>query len=332
MLQCVERGQIGLDDPLTAVLPELKDKDILESISTDTNTLQMRPSTVPITARHLITHTSGLGYWFTHPLLMQWRSSTSGAQTKDSQILTKRFDYPLMFDPGEGWLYGSGLDWAGVAISRLNNNMGLEAYMVANMWKPLGLQAPFPSFHVEKEPDYAARLMGTAVRTPDGALKEDSGLAFCAHLDDDEGGQGLAMTMGDFVAVLGDLVADKPKLLKPETVNLMFEPQLASGSKGIEGLVQLRPAWDMVAGPVQNEDVNHGLGGLLVLKECGEIGQPKNVLCWGGSPNIVWWVCREHGVAGVLGTQLMPFGDGKVKEVVNAWKKDFWESRKAYED
>lgn len=46
--------------------------------------------------------------------------------------------------------------------------------------------------------------------------------------------------------------------------------------------------------------------------------------CWGGSPNIVWFFNRERGVAGFFGTQIEPFGDPLVKELVNSWKKDFW--------
>lgn len=89
-------------------------------------------------------------------------------------------------------------------------------------------------------------------------------------------------------------------------------------------LLQLRPAWDIVAGPVSGEHVNHGLGGLLIQEETPEIAQPKNLLCWGGSPNIVWFISKDRGVAGFFATQMSPFGDGIVKEVVNAWKKDFW--------
>lgn len=89
-------------------------------------------------------------------------------------------------------------------------------------------------------------------------------------------------------------------------------------------LLQLRPAWDMVAGPVKADEVNHGLGGLLVEGEAPEIGQPKNMLCWGGSSNIVWFICKDQGVAGFFATQSSPFGDDVVKDLVNAWKKDFW--------
>lgn len=320
LLQCVEAGLLGLDEPIDRVLPELKRKEILERV--DGSALTTRPSTTAITARHLLTHMSGLGLWFIHPLLMKWKTS---GHANESSRLTERFDYPLIFEPGQGWAYGVGLDWAGVAVSRLHGGITLEAYMTENIWKRVGRSAPYPTFHVSRHPEYEARLVRTAERVvPSGGLKPSSGKQFCAHLDDDEGGAGLSVTMADYVAVLQDLVSDSPRLLRPETVSIMFEPQLAAGSAAHDMLLQLRPAWDLVTGPIKGEHVNHGLGGVVLTGETPEIAQPKNILCWGGSPNVVWFMCRERGVAGFFATQLSPFGDATVKELVNAWKKDFW--------
>lgn len=220
LLQCVDNGLVGLDEPISRILPELAGKEILERV--EGSQLFTRPTTGEITARHLLTHMSGLGYWFINPLLMKWKAS--GAQ-KDSKKLTELFDYPLVFEPGEGWLYGNSLDWAGVAVSRLHDDVTLEDYMIENIWKRVGRSAPYPTFHLEKHPEYEARLMQAAERTPTGGLKASSGQGFCAHLDDDEGGAGLVVTMGDYVAVLQDLVSDAPKLLKPETISSMFEPR-----------------------------------------------------------------------------------------------------------
>lgn len=319
LLQCVETGLIGLDDPIDRVLPELAGKEILEGV--DGSDLTIRPSQTAITPRHLLTHMSGLGFWFIHPLLMKWKTS---GHANESDRLTERFDYPLIFEPGQGWSYGVSLDWAGVAISRLHGGITLEEYMIENIWKRVGRSAPFPNFHVAKHPEYEARLMRTAERTPSGGLKPSAGKAFCAHLDDDEGGAGLSVTMADYVAVLQDLVSDEPRLLRPVTVSMMFEPQISVDSPAHAMLLQLRPAWDLVAGPVRGEHVSHGLGGVVLTDETPEIRQPKNILCWGGSPNVVWFICKDKGVAGFFATQLSPFGDATVKELVNAWKKDFW--------
>ncbi|KAF3766259.1 beta-lactamase/transpeptidase-like protein [Cryphonectria parasitica EP155] len=324
LLQCVERGQIGLDEPMTSILPELQGKEILErAIEGSAEALTTRPSQTAITARHLLTHMSGLGYAFMHPLLTQWMET--GAASR-SDRLTERYNQPLAFEPGQGWLYGTSLDWAGVAVSRMNGGVTLEEYMVENIWKAVGRPAPYPVFHVSQHPEYEARLMRAAERTEDGGLKPSPGTAFLAGLVDDEGGAGLTLTADDYVAVLQDLVSDAPRLLRPETIARMLEPQIPDGSPAHPMLIELKPAWEMVAGPARDEHVNHGLGGLLVLEEVPEIAQPKNILCWGGASNISWFICKERGVAGFFATQMSPFGDPVVRELVNGWKKDFWTS------
>lgn len=321
LLQCIDKGLIGLDEPLSHVLPELDGKDIV-SYTPGSEEVIFQPSKVKITARHLLAHTSGLAYRFLHPLLMRWAASV-GRTGKPSNIVTERYNTPLIFEPGEGWQYGSSLDWAGVVISRLHNGMNLEDYMIEYIWKPLGRSAPFPTFHISRHPEYKARLMQLVTRTTSGELAPGE-LPVGDNPDDEEGGAGLTMTAVDFAAVLQDLVSDTPRLLKPETVSMMFEPQLPPNSPATTMLLQLKPAWELVAGPVRDEDMNHGLGGVLLMGEAPEIGQPANLLAWGGASNIVWFASKDLGVAGFFGTQLIPFGDAAVKELVNAWKKDFW--------
>ncbi len=195
--------------------------------------------------------------------------------------------------------------------------------MIENIWKKVGRSAPFPTFHLSGHPDYKARLMQAAERTSEGGLQPHE-FTQGDNAQDQEGGAGLVLTAQDFLPVLADLISDAPKLLKPSTISEMFTPQLSPGSPAIPMLIRLRVAWDTVAGPVAESDVNHGLGGMLVLGEAPEISQPKNLLCWGGSTNMIWFASRDDGVAGFMSTQLSPFGDAKVKELINAWKRDFW--------
>jgi hypothetical protein len=141
---------------------------------------------------------------------------------------------------------------------------------------------------------------------------------------DEDGGHGLSGTARDWLAVLADLISDTPKLLKRETVDMMFEAQLQQDSTALQMLLQLRPAWELVAGPAPDTAINHGLGGVLVTEDIPKLGQVKNTLVWGGAANTVWFASREQGVAGFFATQLHPFSDPFVKDLVNAWKKDFW--------
>lgn len=256
---------------------------------------------------------------------MKWKKTPEGMKFAESQKIAEKNNNPLIFEPGKGWAYGVSLDWAGVVVKRLHNNQNLEDYCVENIWKRVGLEAPYPTFHISKHPEYKERLMTAAERTKEGVLKEFEFWQGNDPEGEEAGGHGLSATVGDWVAVLADLVSDSPKLLKPETRDLMFHPQLEPDSPGMTMLHQLRYAWETVAGPIKDEYVNHGLGGLLTTGGVPEIAQPGGLLCWGGASNVVWFASREKGVAGFFVTQINPFGDAKVKELINAWKKDFWE-------
>src|SRR6185437_7287786 len=59
-MQLVERGKLSLDAPAADVLPEIAKKQVLVSIEAD-GTVKTRPPARPITLRHLLTHTSGMG-------------------------------------------------------------------------------------------------------------------------------------------------------------------------------------------------------------------------------------------------------------------------------
>ncbi|KAJ5214349.1 Beta-lactamase family protein [Penicillium cf. viridicatum] len=107
-LQCVERGMITLDEPVSKSLPKLSNMEIITTAGHAESAhieFHFTKATNPITLRHLLTHTSGLGYDIMDPTIMAWRSSI-GEQPKtlagtivDAQLV------PLKFEPGEGWLW-----------------------------------------------------------------------------------------------------------------------------------------------------------------------------------------------------------------------------------
>lgn len=68
VVQLVEKGLIGLDDDVEDILPSLKERQILLGFD-DAGVPQYRPKTTAITLRHLLTHTSGMGYAESYPLL-----------------------------------------------------------------------------------------------------------------------------------------------------------------------------------------------------------------------------------------------------------------------
>ncbi|GJN69757.1 hypothetical protein PLICBS_003809 [Purpureocillium lilacinum] len=48
------------------------------------------------------------------------------------------FNYPLGFQPGAGWQYGPGLDWAGRIVERITDST-LDDYVHEHILRPLGI-------------------------------------------------------------------------------------------------------------------------------------------------------------------------------------------------
>ena len=104
LMQLVEQGKLGLDDPASKYLPELANLQVIESFDTATGAYKLRPASRPATVRHFLTHTSGLAYAFTSAT---WRD----LKPKEGDKFP--FGGPLLFDPGERWHYSTSTDVVG---------------------------------------------------------------------------------------------------------------------------------------------------------------------------------------------------------------------------
>lgn len=56
------------------------------------------------------------------------------------------------------------------------------------------------------------------------------------------------------------------------------------------------------------------LAGFMNLEKC-PTGRPGGTTWWTGLANLFWWLDRERGVAGVVASQILPFG-GEYRSLV----------------
>ncbi|KAL1962668.1 hypothetical protein VTN77DRAFT_9302 [Rasamsonia byssochlamydoides] len=304
VMQCVERGQITLDEPIHGVLPELANPLIITPSETNDGKsppFQLRPATKRITLRHLLTHTSGLGYDY-HPLLMTWRASRGETPRCMEGKVIDALSLPLLFEPGEGWVYGVGIDWAGVAVARLNDMNTLEDYFEQFIYRPLGLSST--TFRLERRPDIQARLIGTKHRRI-------------------LGGAGLYSTVPEFIAIIGDLIKDDPVLLKRETIDQMCAPQFMAGSLCLESLIASKDGLRSMTGDIDNASgLNWTLAGLTAVRDTGAMRWGS--VAWFGMPNLSWFFNRERGIAAVFATQVNPPLDRRCYSLANRFFDEVW--------
>jgi hypothetical protein len=163
------------------------------------------------------------------------------------------------------------------------------------------------------------------------SLLKKSFLLYTESPADEYGGSGLMGTCDDLLALLKDFISDSPKVLKKETVEALFTPQISTGALSLATLEGLRESGRIYewfsTGDIKAKDakLDHGLGGLIVQSEVPDFGQPASlILNWAGSPGSVWFASRELGLVGLSMISYVPAGFSVVKEFQQAWKKDLW--------
>src|SRR5262249_34232216 len=133
-LQLAEQGKLDLDAPVAEYRPEFRDLKVLDGFDGDTPILREPASQA--TVRQLITHTSGLAYWFWNADIVRWEAKTGTPNALAGQEVI--FTAPLIADPGTKVEYGINTDWLGRVIEGITG-VTLDVYFKENVFEPLGM-------------------------------------------------------------------------------------------------------------------------------------------------------------------------------------------------
>lgn len=89
-LQCVEKGLLNLDDDISTVLPEWKEREVLLGFDEATGSPLLEKAEGKISLRMLLTHSSGLGYTFMEPQLARYiKYKTERGWKIESELLVR---------------------------------------------------------------------------------------------------------------------------------------------------------------------------------------------------------------------------------------------------
>ncbi|OIW30087.1 putative D-aminoacylase, partial [Coniochaeta ligniaria NRRL 30616] len=322
-LQCVERGLLSLDDDISTVLPEWKEREILRGFDETTGEPILNKTEGKISLRMLLTHSSGLGYAMIDPDFAKYIKYRVQRGLKiRSEWLCPDETVPLMFEPGTDWRYGIGTDWAGRMIERVTG-LSLGGFMDQNIWQPLGMTST--SFRLAERPDIRALKADMSQRGADDTLQPSPVPFFPEDAPTDHGGAGVFTCTRDFIKVLAACVDGDPKLLTPASWDLLCEPSLpaASAAKFQEMRTAMYAAADAAAEAAGSSRMaipaparlSWALGGMLALEDVPG-GRRAGSISWGGLPNLSWVVDRASGVALFYASQLLPPGDKLTAQVV----------------
>lgn len=295
-LQLVEQGKLSLDAPIRDVLPALADPQVITGFELDGRP-NTRPAARPITLRHLLTHTSGLGYIFVQPeVLKHFQHAGMPAPGSKASVTM-----PLLFDPGDRWEYGVSTDWVGLVIEAVTG-MSLQDYLQANVFEPLGMA--HTAFRSEL-PDEAAKVH---VRQPDGQL----GILplFIGGGEFNSGGGGLTSNAADYARfiqmMLNNGQLEGVRILSAENVKAMSTNQIGDLRAGAMGTSMPDIAQPFDQFPDQHTGWTLGF---LTNPEPIEGRRSAGSLAWAGIFNSYFWIDPAKGIGGLFMTQLSPFGD-----------------------
>ncbi|WP_028922705.1 serine hydrolase domain-containing protein [Pseudonocardia acaciae] len=298
-LQQVERGNLELDAPVDTYLPEFADLRVLEGFDGDTP--KLRPAGARATVRHLVTHTTGLGYDFFSADVRRWQevTGTRGVNSGSMEVFTA----PLTCDPGTRFEYGINSDWLGRVVEAASGQ-SLDAYLDVNVLGPLGMHNT--TFLMTEE--QRANSVPVHMRGEDGAWQA-TGVDWSQSPQWWAGGHGLYATPRDYLAfqrmLLGGGTLGDARILEPATVAAAFTNQIGSLDF---------PASIPTADPVTTCEVNLGPGlkwgyGLLLNTERAPGMRAAGSGAWAGIFNTHYWVDPTSGITAAIYTQTLPFVD-----------------------
>ena len=309
LMQLVEQGRLGLEDPAEKYLPELAGLKVIESFDPATGAYQVRPASRPPTVKHFLTHTSGLAYPFTSAI---WRDFKPRAGE------TYPFGGPLLFDPGERWHYSTSTDVVGKLVEVVSGQK-LEDYFREHIFAPLKMDDTSYNVPEQKGPRLVAQQQRAGARM-DGAVELQNpqlGLTVAAPI----GGGGLASTASDYGRFMRMLldggVLDGVRVLKAETVALMGQNQI--GAISVPALKSALPRSADFTFIADGRD-KWGLGFLITADQVPGKRSPGS-LSWGGINNTYFWIDPNRGIGGVIMMQYLPFADAKALAVYDAFER-----------
>lgn len=288
-----EEGRFHLDEPISKYIPEFKNVQVLDSLIEKDTTYITVPASKPITIRHLLTHTSGIGYGMIDNDAFQKIYQKAGiidAFTCEpitiEENIKKLASLPLHHHPGEKFTYSEGLDVLGYFIE-IMSGQPLDQFFHERIFNPLDMDDTY--FYLPNSK--ADRLV------PVQTLSEGKWINYTSPLYDVNypihgaktffaGGAGLCSTAKDYATFLqmylnkGEL--NGIRLLSRTTVQFMMANHIGD-------------LWG-------NSESHHGLAFSVVTQK----GQDKGGLGsagtfeWGGYFNTKYFADPNEQVIGIL--------------------------------
>jgi CubicO group peptidase (beta-lactamase class C family) len=296
----VDEGKLRLDDSLDRWLPELANRKVL--LAVDVPIHQTVPARRAITLRDLLTFRCGYGMIPVFPDRYPIQKAIAEAGFAPGPVfpsfppdeLMRRYgSLPLIYQPGERWLYNAGTEIVGVLIARVAG-VTFGEFLRDRIFAPLGMKDT--GFHVP--PDKHHRFATTYAY--DSATKKlkvfDQPVTgkFSSPPVFENGSAGLVSTADDFNAFAQMLLSGgqlgSKRILSAASVELMTTDQLSLDNKQESQLFL-------------GDLGSWGFGMSVVFKERDDATPCR--FGWDGGYGTSWYSNPREQLTGILLTQRM---------------------------
>ena len=297
----VEQGKLRLDDPVDRWLPELANRKVLLAI--DALIHQTVPARRAITLRDLLTFRCGYGMIPVFPDRYPIQKAIAEAGFAPGPVfpsfppdeLMRRYgSLPLIYQPGERWLYNSGTEILGVLIARVAD-VTFGEFLRDRIFAPLGMKDT--AFYVPADKQH--RFATCYARDPATQKLKVFDFPVTGKFSNppvfENGSAELVSNADDFNAFAqmllngGDL--GNERILSPTSVEQMTTDQISSENKQESQLFL--------------GDVRSWGFGMSVFKARDDLDAKPGRFGWDGGYGTSWYSDPREQLTGILLTQRM---------------------------
>jgi CubicO group peptidase (beta-lactamase class C family) len=283
-LTLVEDNTLRLDDPVDEFLPELANMSVLVDPNGPLeNTV---PAQRPMTLRDLLTFRLGTGFveeeTRSAPIAEALNAVSRGQSPEDPwppppDVWIGRLGaVPLVFQPGERWMYETGADVTGVLIARATG-MSFGEALRERICEPLGMKDTAFSVTAENLSRLATSYQRDHI-TDELVVEDPPEGRWSRPPAFEEGGGGLVSTLDDYFAFASALLAGGTyrgaRVLSRPSVTLMTSDHLTPAQRSL--------AWSPL-----RDDISWGFG-VSVRTMRMDLGPSVGSYGWSGYGN-VWY-------------------------------------------